>query len=292
MSRSFRRLNFPPVAPESFRGGRFKADEDATAPGLGRQHQELLVIGKVDGGLGDPFLAQIRPGHGSEQVFGAGDVVGPSADKVVVHDQDKSLADQLKLLHNVRDGPLPVVGPVERRDTAEATIQWTTARGLDGSKGITPGQEIVTGGNDIGHLGEASVVSAFQAALPGVLQDLRPNAIGLPGDDRIHVLQDFVEAHGGVNAAHDDRHTHPPEVIGQLIGTVGLRGERGDADQVGPGQGRIIGHTEVLVHDGDLPLRRCQTSQDHQAQRLPHAVTVPAALLDFDDADKRIARVN
>ena len=58
------------------------------------------------------------------------------------------------------------------------------------------------------------------AALPGVPQDLWPDVLGFPRDHRVHLLHDFVQAHGGVNAAHDDGHAQAPEVGGHLIGAV------------------------------------------------------------------------
>ena len=54
---------------------------------------ELVVVREVDRGLGNPFLAQVRPGEGAEQVFRAGDVLGARADEVVVHHQDPFLTD-------------------------------------------------------------------------------------------------------------------------------------------------------------------------------------------------------
>jgi len=128
--------------------------------------------------------------------------------------------------------------------------------------------------------------------MSGVLQDLRPDALGFPRDDRVHTLHDLVQAHGCVNAAHDDGHAQTPEVSGHFIGSVRLRGESGDAHQVRPRHRRIVRCAEVLVNDRDFPLRRGQARQNHQAERLPDAVAVPAALLDFDDADKRVAGID
>ena len=62
--------------PQPFRRQRLEADEDAPAAGSCGQRQHLLVVGEIDRGLGDPFLAQVRLDHGAEQVLGAGDVLG------------------------------------------------------------------------------------------------------------------------------------------------------------------------------------------------------------------------
>ena len=49
---------------------------------------------------------------------------------------------------------------------------------------------------------------------------------------------------------------------------------------------------EILVYDRDFPLRWGQARKNHQTERFPHAKTVPAALLDFDDADKQIGWID
>jgi hypothetical protein len=49
---------------------------------------------------------------------------------------------------------------------------------------------------------------------------------------------------------------------------------------------------EILVYDRDFPLRWGQARKNHQTERFPHTKTVPAALLDFDDADKRIGWID
>ncbi|MHC4412357.1 MAG: hypothetical protein ACYSW6_05200 [Planctomycetota bacterium] len=91
-----------------------------------------------------------------------------------------------------------------------------------------------------------------------------------------------------MNAAHDYGYTQIAEVSGHLIGAVRLRGESGNAHQVRLRHGLIVWHAEVLVHNRDFPLRWCQPGENHKAERFPHAVTVPAALPDIDDAHKRI----
>jgi len=95
-----------------------------------------------------------------------------------------------------------------------------------------------------------------------------------------------------VNAAHDDGYALASEASGHFIGAVRLRGESGNADQVRPRHGQIVRHAEVLVHDCNFPFRWGQSRENHKAERFPHAVTVPAALLDFDDADKRVGGVD
>jgi hypothetical protein len=150
----------------------------------------------------------------------------------------------------------------------------------------------MTGQRHIVHLGEPSVIHAFQAAMPEVIQDLRPDALGFPRDDRVHMLGDLVQAHGRMDAAHDDGHSETAQVSGHFIGAVRLRSKSGNAHQVPPRHSPVVRHAEVLVHDRDFPLRRGQARQNHKAERLPHAVTVPAALLDFDDADKRVGGID
>ena len=61
---------------------------------------------------------------------------------------------------------------------------------------------------------------------------------------------------------------------------------------VRPRHGRIVRRTEVLVQDRDFPLRRGQARKNHEAEWFPNAVTVPAALLNFGHADKRVAGID
>ena len=286
-SRPLSRLNFLPISRSPSGVGDSKPMKTPRHPALAASvsssssSAKLMVAWAIHSCPG-------CPDHGAEQVLGAGDVLGADADEVVVHHQHPFLADRLEFPHDVRDGPLAVVGAVERRHAAEAAVQRAAARGLDGAEGIARRQQIMPGRRHIGHFGEPSVIPAFQAAVPGVVQDLRPDALGFAGDNRVHVLQGLVQAHGGVNAAHDDRHAPAPELGGHLIGAVGLRREGGNAHQVRPRHGRVVRHAEVLVDDRDFPLRRRQARQDHQAQRLPDAIAVPAALLDVDEAHKRV----
>ena len=55
---------------------------------------------------------------------------------------------------------------------------------------------------------------------------------------------------------------------------------------------QVVRHAQVLVHDRDFPLRWGQARENHKADRFLHAVAVPAALLDFDDAYKRVGWVD
>ncbi len=135
--------------PKTFRRRGLKADEDAPASGLRGQRQEFFVIGKVDGGLGNPFLVQVCLGQGPEQFLGPCDVFRARANEVVVHDQHPFLTDRLEFAHDIRNGPLPVLRPVESRHAAEVAVQGTAARGLDGSEGISRGKQIMTGGHKI-----------------------------------------------------------------------------------------------------------------------------------------------
>ena len=95
-----------------------------------------------------------------------------------------------------------------------------------------------------------------------------------------------------MNAAHDDRYAQTPEVSGHFIGAVRLGGKGGNAHQVRPGHGPIVRRAEVLVHDRNFPIRWGQARENHEAERFPHTVAVPAALLDVDDAYKRVGWVD
>ncbi len=214
------------------------------------------------------------------------------ADKVVVHHQNTFLTDALEFADDIGDGPLAVMSPVERRHAAEAAVQGTAARGLNRAEGIPFVQQIVLGEGDGVDLREAAVIPALQTAVLGVLEDLRPDALGFARDDRVHALHGLVQAHGCVNTAHDDRHAQAPEVRGHFIGPVRLRGESSDAHQVRQRHRRIVRHAEVLVNDRDFPLRRGQARKNHKAERFPHPVTVPAAFPDSDDADERVGRID
>ena len=54
------KIEFLAEFPQSFGRRGFKSDENATASGLFGQHQELFVIGEIDGSLANPFLSQVR----------------------------------------------------------------------------------------------------------------------------------------------------------------------------------------------------------------------------------------
>jgi hypothetical protein len=148
------------------------------------------------------------------------------------------------------------------------------------------------GERNMADLGEPSVIPALQSAIPCILQNLRSDALGFTGNNRIHPLHDLVYAPGCVNAAHDDRHTLTPEVSRYFIGAGRLRGESGNAHQVRSRHGRIVRCPEVLVHDGSFPLRRGQARENHKAERFPHTKTVPTALLDFENAYQRVGGVD
>jgi len=134
---AFQEVEFFTNLPKPFRRGRLKADEDASAPGLRGQRQKLFVIGEVYGGLRNPFLSQLRLCHSAEHILGAGDVFRTRADEVVVHHQNKFLTNQLELPHDIRNGSLAVLGPVEPRHAAKAAVQGTATCGLNGSEGIS-----------------------------------------------------------------------------------------------------------------------------------------------------------
>src|ERR1035438_9727542 len=102
---------------------------------------------------------------------------------------------------DIRNGSLPVAGPIERRHAAKSAVHGTTARGLNGSEGISSGQQIMPGGRYLVYLGEPVIIPALQAAMPGIRQNLRPDALGFPRDDRVHTLPGLVQAHGCMNAA-------------------------------------------------------------------------------------------
>ena len=199
---------------------------------------------------------------------------------------------RILVVDDLRDGPLTILGSVEGCHAAEAAIQGTAAGGLNGSEGISGGQQIMTGGHKLADPGESSVILAPQAAVPGVRQDLRPDSLGLPRDHRVHLRENFLHAHGGVNATHDDGHAQTSEASRHLIGAGCLGGESGDAHQIRSGHGRVVRRTEVLIHDDDFPLRRRQAREHHQAERFPHPVTIPAAFLGADATDQRIGRID
>ena len=54
----------------------------------------------------------------------------------------------------------------------------------------------------------------------------------------------------------------------------------------------ISGHAQVFVNDCGFPLRRGYARENHEAERFPHALTVPAALLNPHDTDERVRGVD
>ena len=133
------------------------------------------------------------------------------------------------------------------------------------------GKKIVPGGGDLADVGQPSLVEALEAASGDVGKDLGPDLLRLPGDHRVHAFGRFLAAHGGVDPAHDHGDAQAPEVGGDLIGAVGLRGEGGDADQIRPGQVLVVGHPEILIDDTGLPIPGSETGEHHETQ----AVSTP-----------------
>ena len=71
-----------------------------------------------------------------------------------------------------------------------------------------------------------------------------------------------------------------------------LGSESGNAHKVRARHGLIVRYAQVLVQNGDFPLRWGQTRKNHEAEWFPHTKTVPAALLDLDHADKRVTGID
>ena len=273
------------------RGG-LEANEDARTPRLPGQRHQLVVVGEIDGGLGNPFLAQLGLGQGTKKLLGASDVVGPRADQIVVDHQNALLWNGGEFTNHVVDRALPVLGAVEDGHAAEAAIQGTATRRLDRAEGVALGQQILPRGHEVPYRHMATVVLALQLARLRVQKNLGPHGFPLLGHDRVHPLQNLLGAHGGVNAAHDDGYAEATEVRRDLVSPYRLRGECGDAHQIRARHGGIVEWPQVFVEDGHLPVRRRQTGQHQQAKRFPDAVAVPAVLLRGDAADQWIGRVD
>ena len=137
--------------------------------------------------------------HGTEQVLGTGDVFMARTDKVVIHHQNMLLTVRLEFAHDIRNETLAIVGAVERRHAAKAAVQWTAAGGLNGPTGISPIQQIMTCDRHLAYLGQPSVIPALQPAIPFILQNLWPDALRFPRDDRVHAFHGLLLAHGCVN---------------------------------------------------------------------------------------------
>ena len=103
--------DFLPSSGRPSGSGRFEADEEADATGLFGQVEQFLVVGDVDGGLTDPFLAGVGLDHGAEEFLGALDVLRLAADEVVIDDEHLVLGDRLELLHHIRRWAAAGSGP-------------------------------------------------------------------------------------------------------------------------------------------------------------------------------------
>ena len=277
---------------QALRGRGLEPDEDARASRFRGERQQLLVVGEVDHGLRNPRLAEVRVCQRAEQRLGACEVLGSGADQVVVHHQDAALGDRPELAHDLRNGALAIPGAVEGRHAAERAVHGTPARRLNRPERIVSGEQVVPGRLDRLRSGEPPVVASFQAPVGGVFQHLRPDRVGFPCHDRVHTRHRFVDAHRGVDAAHDDGHAQAAIASREFVGARRLRRERRDADKVGRRQRPAAWSSDVLVEQGDVPLGRRQPGEHHQAEWLPHAIAVPPALLEPDDADQRVRRVD
>ena len=184
------------------------------------------------------------------------------------------------------------MGAVERRHAAEAAVQGAAARRLDGSEGVSLGEQIVSRDRDIAQIGPAAFVARVQASVSRVFKDAGPHSLGLSRDDGIRMLPGFVLAHRRVDASEHDRHAEAPEKPGDFVGAIRLRREGSDSHEVRPGHALVVRHAEILVDDRDVPFRRGQAREHQEAERLPYAVTIPAAFLDSDDVDEGIRRID
>ncbi len=290
--RPLSRLNRLPTSVSPSAARRLEPDEDPRASRPRRQRQQLFVVGEIDRRLRHPFLAEIGRRERPKKGLGAGDVLGPGADQVVVHHQDALLGNRLELPDHLGNGALAVMGAVEGGDAAERAVHGTAARRLDRPEGVVTGEEVVAGRPDRVHFRQAPVVPWLQAPGGGVRQHVWPGGFGLSRDNRVHVRHHFVDAHGGVDPAHHDGHAQAPKAGRDFVGARRLRGERRDADQIRKRLLVVARDPDVLVEQGDVPLGRGQAGQRHQAERLPDAIAVPPALLEPDDADQRIGRVD
>src|SRR3989339_1987090 len=95
-----------------------------------------------------------------------------------------------------------------------------------------------------------------------------------------------------MNAANNDRYPTGTKVSRYFIGAVSLRSEGGNAHQIGGQHLLVIGTFDIFVNNSDLPVRRSEISDCHQTQRFPHAEAIPAAVIEIENRDQWVRRIN
>lgn len=98
-----------------------------------------------------------------------------------------------------------------------------------------------------------------------ILQHPAPNPLGLTNPDGIAMFARLFGVKKGVRSAQDYRHAAPAELIGDVVGAVGIERPGGDGDQVCAVA--EINRLELLVEEFDFPFRRRQGREIRERQR-------------------------
>ncbi len=127
-------------------------------------------------------------------------------------------------------------------------------------------------------------IARLQAALAGVVEQLRPDRLGIADDDGVRLALRFLRQQRDVIAAEYNGHAAGTEGAGDLVGAQGREGLDADGDKVGRlVEGDVLHTVVVKTH---LDIGRRQTGEQRHRQRL-HLPGAHVGLV-FLAADRRI----
>ena len=262
---------------------RLDADVQPEEVCVGQGLQELVVLGHVEGDLGEEAdRAAERPIQRDELLQQGLGVTGV-ADEVVVTQEDALRTPSLQgvdLLEDLFDRLVPRLPAVDVDHVAELAVERAAPRGLHAAHVVAVDVDLVPAGQRrVGHihLADLAVLGPVAAGSP-LVDESRPRVFRLAYEQDVEVVaielgrsRHAGPSHGG----HEATLSHePPQLPCPL--DVGL--VTGDSDQVvgllevGVERDRAV-HT--LVPDVHFDVVRRQGSHRRQAQRHQHAGSPP-----------------
>ncbi len=175
-----------------------------------------------------------------------------------------------RLIHRLCVEGLPAAE--ELRVAAEITAVWAAPRHDEGIRGeVEVSLDQVAAERWLAGQGaDRRPVDPPWAALPEVLQELRPGVLARAEEDRVGVPDGLGRERGHVQPAQGDVRAFPPIVIGDLVGAARGADRDLDADQVG-----LVVESEgldVLILERDLVIVSQIAGERGESDRRPEGV--------------------
>ena len=205
--------------------------------------------------------------------------MAPFAAEVAVTEENVARAAMFDFLDDFGNRPAPVIVAEQESLGAEVAAERAAPRRNDGEGpewAIAPQvQQVVTRHGQAGQVGkQLGPIARAQSSTKSILQNPGPDTFGLPDADGIAMFSRLIRMEEGVWAAQDDRLAAPAELIGDVVGAVGVESPGGNRHQVG-GIIEVDGF-ELFVDEFDFPVGRGQSRQVGQG----HRHDLPAANLE------------